>query len=186
MNKYFPPHCTGGTHDQSCSTEEEEIDFHPHFLLLHPSHFLSPTPMSLRCETAEDHEVRLEREWDPRWVLKDKEEVEVEERKRIGLEAGVSLLLCCSLVICLKRYTSPKNGDLFLSQEKACIKHFTDFWAFEKCVGISPTQAHQPRMLVSPYLSFRGQWQVVETSLFRWPGRQEGETHTSLRTGGNR
>lgn len=60
-------------------------------------------------------------------MLKDKEEVEVEERKRIGLEAGVSLLLCCSLVICLKRYTSPKNGDLFLSQEKACIKHFTDF-----------------------------------------------------------
>lgn len=49
----------------------------------------------------------------------DKKEVEVAQRNRMGLEAGVSLLLCCSLVIFPKHCTSPKNGDLFLPQEKA-------------------------------------------------------------------
>lgn len=39
-----------------------KIEFQPHFLPLHPSHSLSPTPVSAGGETAEDHEVRLERE----------------------------------------------------------------------------------------------------------------------------
>lgn len=58
-----------------------------------------PPTMSAGRETAEDHEVRLGKERDPSWTLKDRKEVEVALRNRVGISAGVSFVLCCSLVI---------------------------------------------------------------------------------------
>lgn len=61
---------------------------------------------------------------------KDKKNIEVAQKNRVGHEAGVSFL-CSSLAISPKlrtwlgKITSPENGDLFLHQEKDGIKHLS-------------------------------------------------------------